>query len=155
MRIHLFVVVVGIMLLYACNVRSQTKHRTMPLDSLRIAFSNDEDARLRLYLVQEYKPGNCFGMPTVDPPPRTQKKIDSTTFHWVKQVLVGKSDPECESAIRAMTRIILRKTAPGRYNFEFRDGRCCTITHYKGKLRIQKGQITKENVEQHLEVVPC
>ena len=72
------------------------------LNSLKVSFSDDEKIKMRLYLIEKYNHGNCFGMPGPKNP-RTQRKISPKLFLKVKYLLPEKSDNECKKIIKIVS----------------------------------------------------
>jgi len=122
-------------------------------DSLKLNLGNNEEMKIRLYLVEKYNPGNCFGMP--GPPPPNQRKISSELLSKIKRLVPEKSDIECEKLIQKMQRIGLEKIDAGKYYFEFKDGKCCNIIYYKGNIEIFNGAIREKLLEKTIKTVPC
>lgn len=85
---------------------------------------------MRLYLVNKYNPGDCFGMPMIKNL-RYQSKISPKLLLKVKSLSSEKPDDnECEKIIRQMERITIKKTNTAKYYFTFEDGKGCSIIYY-------------------------
>ena len=88
--------------------------------------------------------------------PRFQSKISPELLLKVKTLSLEKSDDdECEKIIRQMERITIKKTDTAKYYFQFEDGKCCSIMHYRGNLEIRNNEIIEELIGERGEMVPC
>ncbi|MFA6979113.1 MAG: hypothetical protein WC209_07280 [Ignavibacteriaceae bacterium] len=139
----------------SCSVVSNSETSAVAINAIRVTLGDDEEIKMRFYLVKKYNPGDCFGMPLIKNP-RYQSKISPELLLKVKNLSSEKpNDVECEKIIRQMERITIKKTAPATYYFQFEDGKCCSIIYYKGNLEIRNDEIFEELLEENMEMVPC
>lgn len=141
--------------LISCSMVSNTETSAVAINSIQVTLGDDEEIKMRLYLVKKYNPGDCFGMPMIKNP-RYQSKISPELLLKVKSLSSEKlNDVEFEKIIRQMERIAIKKTDTAKYYFQFVDGKCCSIMHYKGNLEMHNDEIFEELLEQRGEIVPC
>jgi hypothetical protein len=111
----------------------------------------------KAYLVEKYEPGICFGMPSPLPPAYTIKKVisqNSDLVKYIKAKLNLSNDYDIYEKIVQFRNITLTKSISG-YDFSLLDGGCCTITSYKGKVKIEEQKITDEITDHTADNVPC
>jgi hypothetical protein len=87
--------------------------------------------------------------------PRYEKKISPELLIRVKELMPDKTENEYDELIRQMSRIGIEQVETNEYNFYFKDGKCCFITLYKGKLLMLGNTIYEKETEKTMEVVPC
>ena len=139
----------------SCSGVSNSETSVHSINAMRVTFGDVEEIKMRFYLVNKYNPGDCFGMPMIKNP-RYQSKISPELLLKVKNLSSEKpDDDECEKIIRKMERITIKKTDTSKYYFAFKDGKCCSIIYYKGKLEIRNNEIFEELLEENMEMVPC
>jgi hypothetical protein len=120
-----------------------------------INFKNDKELRIRAYLVEKYNPGDCFGMPQVKSPYETKIIVNKELIERIKKEYKIKEDSKAEQFAIKMSKIGIIKESKNEYRYEVRDGRCCGITTYKGKIRLKNKKIIETVIEKKEEMVPC
>jgi len=84
---------------------------------------------IKEYLIGKYKPGTCFGLP-------------------------GPQDEISRNLIQ-LKETVLVKTDQG-YRFIFRDGHCCTVRTYQGKIKMEGDKIIGDEItNQSTATVAC
>lgn len=138
--------------------------KVFPQDSLltveipryyEINFKNENEFRIRAYLVDKYNPGNCFGMPQIKSPFETEIKVKEDLIEKIKKEYNIKDDSKAEQFAIKMSKIGIIKESKNEYRYEVRDGRCCGITTYTGKIRLKKKKIIETVIGKKEEMVPC
>lgn len=109
---------------------------------------NDQEAKA--YLLGKYNPGICFGMPRVITETERTLVMKPDVVTYVRQRFSVTSDNDIYTKIVQLLGITIRGDA-----FTFRDGKCCTITTYEGKIKIDGSTIQDEVVKQDAQNVPC
>jgi len=87
--------------------------------------------------------------------PRDRANINPELLVKVKELLKNKTDKEYDDIIRQMNNIRIEQVQTNEYNFFFKDGKCCTIINYKGRLLILSDNIYESNTITTTEEVPC
>lgn len=147
----LFCLVLVFLFSACCTTRESTQVSEM--DTLTQE-NDDVELNFKLFLVEKYRPGNCYGMP--DPDPFYYKNSDKDTLlQRIKSLLPGRDDSEYMLLTQMTRGIKLQKTGNGAYEFEFSDGQCCTVYHYKGVVEMKAGIIEDNVIEKTSETVPC
>src|SRR3989344_356859 len=118
--------------------------------------SQMDEAEIKIYLIEKYTPGSCFGMPSVVPNNEISKTIreNRQLANFAKERFGLYDDIEIYEKVRQLNGIMLQKTGDG-YSFKFQDGKCCTINSYEGTVKIEDGSIIDEITRQTEENVPC
>jgi hypothetical protein len=112
--------------------------------------------QIKAYLIRKYDPKACFGMPKVIREETVRLTLERTPdlVAFIKEEFGHSTDHNIHNVIEQLRTIALTKTDEG-YDFTMRDGRCCTITTYKGRIRIQGSEISDEVTAKSVENVPC
>ncbi|MFA5047800.1 MAG: hypothetical protein WC516_02025 [Patescibacteria group bacterium] len=111
----------------------------------------------KMYLVDKYKPGICYGMPGPVPEEAVAGMIarNSQLAKFLKQKYGLSGDLDVYNKIKQLNGISLDKLGSGRFNFEFMDGQCCTMTGYQGEVIIIGSSITDKVNNQETKTNPC
>ncbi len=116
-----------------------------------------QDLQVELYLIDKYKPGTCYGMPS----PVPQESIDGMIVRnpdltqFLKNRYNLTSGLEIYNKMKQIGAINLSLISGGNYNFEFHDGQCCTQTEYQGQVNVV-GQTISDKLEvQESKTNPC
>ncbi len=115
-----------------------------------------EEINIKIYLIDKYAPGMCFGMPG----PVSDELVNRTLNQYPELVTLVKNrynlskDSQIFEKIEQLNSVTLVKTDAG-YDFSFTDGGCCSINKYSGKIKIEGDQITDEITNTSSEQVPC
>ncbi|MBI3597211.1 MAG: hypothetical protein HY203_08680 [Nitrospirae bacterium] len=103
-----------------------------PIPPVKSEVQDDESRResmVKEYLISKYKPGTCFGLPG------PQDEISRHLIQFRETVLI--------------------KIDQG-YRFIIKDGHCCTINNYQGKIIMDGDKIIEEKItNKSVEAVPC
>ena len=115
-----------------------------------------EELNIKAYIVEKYNPGRCFGIPGPVPDELVSRTLNQNAnlVTFVKNEFGVIKDYEVYTKIDQLEGIILTKTDYG-YNFTFKDGNCCNIHTYEGKIRVDENQITDEVINKYTENVAC
>ena len=125
-------------------------------DSSR-SFTVSTDLRVKLYLVDKYKPGVCFGMPGPIPTEAVRGMIDRNKdlAQFLRQQYNLTSDLEVYNKIKQLQNIQLSQLGSGKYSFTFMDGQCCTLTYYEGQVQIVGNNINDTVGTKETKTNPC
>ncbi|MBK7378427.1 MAG: hypothetical protein IPJ03_05390 [Ignavibacteriales bacterium] len=152
LKLYLIFLIISIFL--SCSQIQQTTYQTVHIDSIYVRIDNDDEIKLKLYLADKYHPGDCYGMPSIRNS-RYERKISPELLIKVKELLPNKTENEYDELIKQMNRIGIEQVETNEYNFFFKDGKCCWIIHYKGKLIMLGNTIYEKETEKTIEDVPC
>jgi len=152
-KLFLLIFVFNIVLFF-CSPIQKSDYQSIQSDPLLVSDANNNVIKLKLYLIEKYNPGDCFGMPSIRNP-RDRANINPELLVKVKELLKNKTDKEYDDIIRQMNNIRIEQVQTNEYNFFFKDGKCCTIINYKGRLLILSDNIYESNTITTTEEVPC
>lgn len=120
------------------------------------SFSVTQELQVKLYLVDKYNPGICYGLPGPVPDQAVAGMLtdnpDLVKFLEGKYDL--KTDMEIYKKIKQINGIHLSQEK-GSYVYEFTDGQCCALHAYQGKITIMGSNITDTVLRQQTQVNPC
>lgn len=108
-------------------------------------------------LVEKYSPGTCFGMPGPIPGQEINKTLEQNPelVKYIEDRFNVSEDRGIYKKITQFSNIQLNKTAEG-YDFILKDGNCCKITTYQGKVTIEEGEVEKiSTTGKSTKNVPC
>lgn len=152
-KLFLLIVFINTVLI-SCSPIQKSDFKFIPIDSVQVSNTNNNVIKLKLYLIEKYNPGDCFGMPSIGNP-RDRGNISPELLVKVKELLKNQTDEEYGVIIRQMNRIGIEQIQTNEYNFFFKDGKCCTIITYNGRLLILGDNIFESNTIKTTEEVPC
>lgn len=98
----------------------------------------------KMHLADKYKPGICYGLPSVPP----QSAIDSLKtsneplWQFIKQQYNLTTDLEIYNKIKQLQGVSLTETQSGVFNFAFMDGQCQTVRYYEGVVQVVGAVVT-------------
>jgi len=103
-----------------------------PVSSEKPEAQTDEfprDLRVKEYLINKYKPGTCYGTPG--------------------------SQEETDRHLIQLREIVLIKIDQG-YGFILKDGHCCSVYSYQGKIIMDGDKIIEEKItNKSIDAIPC
>jgi len=116
-----------------------------------------ENLQIKLYLVDKYKPGTCYGMPGPVPDEAISGMIkrNQSLAKFVKDKYKLKSDLEIYLKIKQIFGIQLEPASGGKYQYNFIDGQCCTLKSYNGLIENIGGKISDSVINQETKNNPC
>jgi len=104
-------------------------------------FQLTPDLIAKMYLIDTYKPGTCFGAPVAAPQIAVTNLVAAnpplSNFLKVKYSL--KTDLEIYNKLKQLQGVTLTETASSKYNFAFMDGQCQNVTYYEGTVTVSGG----------------
>ncbi len=113
--------------------------------------------KVRVYLADKYKPGNCVGMPKIFPK-RYVRRVLRDSPVLVEYIRLKYHITDENGIFKKMSQIngiILEKNEKG-FAFRFDDGQCCKIIHAYGQVYIENGEIVDCVILRRIkEKVPC
>ena len=120
------------------------------------SFSVTQELQVKLYLIDKYKPGVCYGLPTPVPEVAIVGMITDNPdlVKFLKSKYSLKTDLEIYNKIKQINGIHLIQDK-GSYTYEFTDGQCCTLHAYQGKITIIGNSISDVILQQATQSNPC
>ncbi|MFA4871872.1 MAG: hypothetical protein WC610_02320 [Patescibacteria group bacterium] len=116
-----------------------------------------QDLTLKLYLVDKYNPGTCYGLPGPVPDVAVKGLVSNNPelAQFVKYKYKLNSDLDIYNKIKQLNGISLSKIAGGKYQFNFTNGQCCVLTAYEGEAVIINQTISDSITRQETKNNPC
>lgn len=120
------------------------------------SFSVTQELQVKLYLIDKYSPGVCYGLPGPVPEVAIQGMINDNPdlVKFLKGRYELKTDLDVYKKIKQINGIYL-VSDKGSYTYEFTDGQCCTLHAYQGKITIVGANITDVILKQETQSNPC
>jgi len=116
-----------------------------------------QNLEIKLYLVDKYNPGTCYGMPS----PVTEESINGMIARnkslsaLVKEKYKLKSDLEIYMKLKQIFGIQIEPVSGGKYEYDFIDGQCCSLNSYIGQIENIGGKISDTVTNQETKNNPC
>ena len=111
----------------------------------------------KLFLIDKYNIGICYGLPGVIPNEAIVGMIERN--HGLSQFLKNKynlaTDLGIYSKIKQLNAIQLSKIAVSKYSFNFIDAQCCTLNAYRGKIEAFGQTFLDTILDQEIKNNPC
>lgn len=116
-----------------------------------------QELTLKLYLVDKYNPGTCYGLPSPVPDAAVKGMVSNNPelAQFVKYKYKLNSDLDIYNKIKQLNGISLSKIAGGKYQFNFTNGQCCILTAYEGEATIINQTISDSITRQETKNNPC
>ncbi len=120
------------------------------------SFSVTQELQVKLYLIDKYNPGVCYGLPGPVPEVAIQGMIadNPDLVKFLKSKYELKTDLDVYKKIKQINGIRLIQDK-GSYTYEFMDGQCCTLHAYQGKITIIGNSISDVILQQATQSNPC
>lgn len=127
---------------------NSTNKKSSTLDDQEKSFTITPELIAKMYLIEKYNPGVCFGMPSPVPQSGIDYLINNNKplADFVRQRYHLSSDLEVYNKLKQFQNIQLNMIASSKYKFQFMDGQCCTLTFYQGTIEV-KGDRAIEIIE--------
>ncbi|MFA6526478.1 MAG: hypothetical protein WCT26_03665 [Candidatus Buchananbacteria bacterium] len=115
-------------------------------DTAERNFQITSELLAKMYLIDTYKPGTCFGAPSAPP----QIAIDNLVAdnpplsNFLKQKYRLETDLEIYNKRMELQGITLKEIASSKYNFTFIDGQCQNVTYYEGTVTVSGSSVSAE-----------
>lgn len=113
--------------------------------------------KMKLYLIEKYKPAICFGEPAAvsseDIASYLQKNAAMAQF--VGDYYKTESELEIYSKLQQINGINLTRGQEGKYLYRFVDGQCCDLTIYEGEINIINTNIFENLLIHNAKKTPC
>jgi len=119
-----------------------------PEEIAQRSFIVTPDLLAKMYLIDTFKPGMCFGSPSSPPEIAVTNLVASNPAlsDFLRRKYVLKTELEVYNKLKQLHAITLTETASSRFNFTFMDGQCQNVTYYEGTA-IVSGSIVTATVE--------
>jgi hypothetical protein len=121
---------------------------------LEINFVNENEFKIRAYLVEKYNPGDCFGMSQMKNPSEPEIKVNDELIAKIKKEYNIQEDSKAKQFAIKMSKIGIMKESKNKYSYEVRDARCPVIRTYKGKILLKNKKIIETIIEKTEEMIP-
>ncbi|MFA6918613.1 MAG: hypothetical protein WC244_00645 [Patescibacteria group bacterium] len=120
------------------------------------SFSVNQELQVKLYLIDKYNPGVCYGLPGPVPEVAIQGMITDNPdlVKFLKSKYELKTDLDIYKKIKQINGIYLKQDK-GSYLYEFTDGQCCTLHAYQGQITIIGNNISDTILQQETQSNPC
>jgi hypothetical protein len=97
----------------------------------------------RLFLVDKYNPGICYG--TASAPPEISLKTvlsnQQLLAEFISQSYNLSSDLDIYNKIKQLNGIGLKEISSSNYNYSFVDGQCAILTYHQGRISVINDRI--------------
>lgn len=115
-----------------------------PAQSAERNFQLTPDLLAKMYLIDKYKPGTCFGLPAPVPQIAITNLVASNPplSSYLRQKYGLKTDLEVYNKYKQLQGVTLTETASSKYNFAFTDGQCQTEVHYEGVVTVSNNNVS-------------
>jgi len=137
--------------------KSATADASVQANNIERNFTVTQELQTKLYLVDKYSPGTCYGMPGPVPQVAIDGMIERnpglSVFLLKRYSLAG--DLDIYNKIKQINGVQLTTMVGGKYQFNFIDGQCCTLTAYEGEISIIGQNITEKVTNQATHENPC
>jgi hypothetical protein len=120
---------------YPDAVAQQTDEQAID-DGRNFYLSNE--LLVKLYLVDKYKPGICYGAPTAVPDISIDTVLSGqkSLADFLRQRYGLESELELYNKIKQINGIDLKEISSSNYNYSFMDGQCLILTYYQGRISV-------------------
>ena len=120
------------------------------------SFSVNQELQVKLYLVDKYNPGVCYGLPGPVPEVAISGMIadNPDLVKFLKSKYELKTDLDIYKKIKQINGIYLKQDK-GSYLYEFTNGQCCTLHAYQGQITIIGNNISDTILQQETQSNPC
>ncbi|HNW09404.1 MAG TPA: hypothetical protein PLX67_03250 [bacterium] len=116
-----------------------------------------EELMVKIYLVDKYEPGICYGTPSPVEPEAIRGIIDRNfeLAEFLKNKYSLPTELAIYEKIKQLGAIQLADLAGGKYKFNFLDGQCCFLKAYEGEVMIIGQNIVEEALQTATQQNPC
>lgn len=116
-----------------------------------------DNLEIKIYLVDKYNPGTCYGMPTPVPEEAISGMIarNQSLANLVRTKYKLKSNLDIYLKIKQIFGIQLAPISGGKYKYDFTDGQCCSLKYYSGEIQNIGGKILDSVTDQQTKNNPC
>lgn len=113
--------------------------------------------RMKLYLIDEYNPGICFGKQSDQINGRVAAYLieNAAMAEFVRGYYKLSSDLEIYSKVRQIEGVSLTRGQSGKYLYRFVDGQCCDLTTYEGEIDIINVSIFENLIKHNTKKTSC
>ncbi len=121
------------------------------------SFTVTQELVLKLYLIDKYNPGVCYGKPgsISNADIAAALSVNADLAKMLKSKYNLQTDSDVYAKVKQVNGIQLTPIAGGKYQFNFVDGDCCVLTAYEGEIS-QIGQVITETItNQETHQNPC
>lgn len=100
---------------------------------------------VKMYLVDKYKPGICFGLPMAPPQSAIDEMMRSNELlaKFLKQKYNLTTDLDVYNKIKQLQGVFLTEISSSNFNFRFSDGQCQSVRLYEGSASVSGMTVTE------------
>jgi len=104
----------------------------------------------KLYLIDKYKFGICYGAPVAVPQSAIDMLVSSNPplVSFLTQKYNLQTDLDRYNKMKQLQAITLVETASSKYNFTFLDGQCQNTIYYQGTVQVSGEAVTESGTTQ-------
>ena len=113
--------------------------------------------KMKLYLIEKYKPGTCFGEPggPLQEDVALYLRENAAMAQFIREYYRIDRELEIYSKIEQINGVNLTRSQNGRYLYRFVDGQCCDLTTYEGEINIINISVTENLLSHSVKKTPC
>lgn len=107
------------------------------------SFRATPDLQAKMYLVDAYKPGTCYGAPAAVSQAAVANLISANPplSNYLKTKYGLATDLEIYNKLKQLQGITLTETASSKFIFTFIDGQCQTVVYYEGAVEVSVNEV--------------
>lgn len=100
---------------------------------------------VKMYLVDKYKPGICFGLPMAPPQSAIDEMMRSNELlaNFLREKYDLTSDLDVYNKIKQLQGVFLTEISSSNFNFRFSDGQCQSVKLYEGTASVNGTTVTE------------
>jgi hypothetical protein len=148
-----YILISLLVIIFSLKVYPQDSLFTFP-SHIEINYINENEFKIRAYLVDKYNPGDCFGMSQMKNPSEPEIKVNDELIAKIKKEYNIQGDSKAKQFAIKMSKIGIMNESKNKYSYEVRDARCPVIRTYKGKILLNNKKIIETIIEKTEEMVP-
>ena len=113
--------------------------------------------KMKLYLVEKYKPGLCFGEPAgvMREDIALYLRENAPMAQFVREYYKIDSELEIYLRVQQIEGINLTRGQNGKYLYRLVDGQCCDLATYEGEINIININIFENLLSHNTKKTPC
>jgi len=113
--------------------------------------------KMKLYLIDKYKPGSCLGQPSEMSAEEIAGYLRQNypLAQFARQHYGISSDLEVYSKVKQIMAISLQRGSGGKYLYRFIDGQCCDLITLEGEIEIINANIFETLLKHNSKKISC
>lgn len=131
-------------------VAEADKSQLSPAETAERDFQLTPALIAKMYLIDKYKFGICYGAPASVPQAAITSLVNSNPplSNFLKQKYSLQTDLEIYNKQKQLQAITLAETSSSKFNFSFTDGQCQNTTYYQGVIQVSGVTVSETNTTQ-------